>query len=188
MENGPDQKTSSTPRCLVLIGFMGSGKSSVGRKLQEQLGYTLIDTDQLIEKRQGKSIPKIFSTDGEDVFRDIECELLKELVKDSPSNRIISTGGGIILRESNRKLLRELGFVVWLKATPEEILERTSRNNHRPLLQTKDPKGAVARLMAERDSLYRDTAHLELDTKGLDIEEVCAGILDCASYHFTHGD
>ena len=182
MDNDPSQHP---PRTLVLIGFMGSGKSTIGRKLHEQLGYQLIDTDVLIEERQGISISKIFADQGEPAFRDMETALLQELVANPPANRIVSTGGGIILREENRKLLQELGFVVWLKAPDAEILERTKRNNDRPLLQTEDPVAAVKKMMTERDPLYTESAHLELDTGNLDVEEACAGILECASYHFT---
>lgn len=181
-----DNPSQHPPRTLVLIGFMGTGKSTVGRKLHEQLGYELIDTDQQIELRRKQTIPEIFAKEGEQAFRDLETELLRELADNPPTNRIISTGGGIVLREQNRKLLRQLGFVVWLTAAPVEILKRTSRNNHRPLLQTEDPQQAIHRMLAERNPLYREAAHLELDTDNLDIEEACAGILECASYHFTH--
>jgi shikimate kinase len=184
MDSNPNH---SPPRCLVLIGFMGCGKSSIGRKLHEQLGYQFIDTDQCIEQRRKQSIPQIFAKDGEEAFRDLESSLLQELADSPPDNRIISTGGGIVLREANRKLLRELGFVVWLKASAEEILNRTSRNSNRPLLQTEDPKAAITEMMVQRSPLYKEAAHLELDTGNLDIEETCAGILECASYHFTKG-
>lgn len=173
------------PRSLVLIGFMGSGKTTIGRKLQDQLGYPLVDTDQLIEEREGKTIRDIFADQGEPAFRDMETGLLEELGANSVDRRIVSTGGGIIGRERNRTLLRDLGFVVWLKVCPTEIRKRTARNKGRPLLQTEEPDDTIARLMAEREPLYRQTAHLELETTGLDLEEVCAGILDCASYHFT---
>ncbi len=113
-------------RNIILIGFMGTGKSTIGRNLSRTFGYPLIDTDQMIEEQQGRPIPDIFATDGEDVFRDIETEVLRSLHKHS--GHIIATGGGIIGREENRKLLRELGYVVWLIAKPSEILDRTSRN------------------------------------------------------------
>ena len=176
------------PRTLVLIGFMGSGKSTIGRRLHEQLGYQLIDTDALIEERQHTTISEIFATRGETAFRDMETALLEELAAQPPANRIVSTGGGIILREENRQLLRDMGFVVWLKAPASEILDRTGRNDDRPLLQTEDPKAAIKAMMSERKPLYKEASHLKLDTGELDIEEACAGILECASYHFTHQD
>ena len=118
----------------------------------------------------------------------METSLLQELAESPPANRIISTGGGIVLREQNRKLLHELGFVVWLKAPLGEIMERTSRNKQRPLLQTEDPQAAIMAMLAERDPLYSECAHLELDTGNLDLEETCAGILECAGYHFSKGE
>ena len=185
MDIDPEQ---NPPRTLVLIGFMGSGKSTVGRKLHQQLSYELIDTDHIIEQRQKQSIPQIFAKQGEEAFREMETSLLQELAESPPANRIISTGGGIVLREQNRKLLRDLGFVVWLKACSVEILDRTSRNNQRPLLQTEDPQAAVKAMLAERNPLYGECAHLELDTGNLDLEETCAGILECAGYHFSKGE
>lgn len=182
MEPNPDL---TPPRCLVLIGFMGSGKTTIGRRLQEQLGYPLLDTDHLIEERQGKSIREIFADEGEDAFRDMESSLLEELAAEPMTSRIISTGGGIIGRAANCELLRRLGFVVWLKAPAEEIGNRTARNSTRPLLQNDDPAAAIAQLMTEREPCYRATAHLELETADLDVDEVCTGILECASYHFT---
>jgi len=184
-----DSTPNSNPsRCLVLIGFMGSGKSTIGRKLHDQLGYQLIDTDQLIEERQHKSIPQIFADEGEAFFRDLESALLRELAASPATNRIISTGGGIVLRDENRRLLQELGYVVWLRTPGSEILKRTSRNSNRPLLQTENPQAAIEAMLAEREPIYRETAHLEIDTGNLNIDEACAGILDCASYHFTQGE
>lgn len=182
MDNNPSQHP---PRTLVLIGFMGSGKSTIGRMLHEQLGYRLIDTDLLIEERQGMSVSDIFAQHGEPAFRDMETVLLRELIQDDPANRIISTGGGIILREENRKLLRRLGFVAWLKAPFSEILERTSRNDDRPLLQTRNPESAIKTMMSEREPLYDEAAHLKLNTGELNIGESCTGIIECASYHFA---
>jgi shikimate kinase len=99
---------------IILIGFMGTGKSTIGRNLSQTFGYPLIDTDQLIVEQQGCSIPKIFEEKSEQAFRDMETEVLKSLIKHS--GHIIATGGGIIGRPENRQLLRELGYVVWLIA------------------------------------------------------------------------
>ena len=177
---------SIPPKSLVLIGFMGSGKSTVGRKLQDRLGYPLVDTDQEIEKRAGKSISEIFAEDGEDAFRKMETELLRELNSPEAPRRIISTGGGIIGREENRKLLREIGYVVWLKAPAETILERTAKNKSRPLLQTDNPMVQIDELMKKRQPLYEETAHQPVSTADLDSDEVATGILECARYYFTH--
>lgn len=169
-------------RNIILIGFMGTGKSTIGRNLSQTFGYPLIDTDQLIEQQQGRPIPEIFAADGENAFREIETEVLRSLHKHS--GHIIATGGGIIGREENRKLLRELGYVVWLIAKPSEILDRTSRNSNRPLLNNDDPEGTIRDLLEIRTPLYRDTAHLGIETDNLSFDEVTTGIIESARYHF----
>lgn len=178
-----------TPKNLVLIGFMGSGKSTVGRELHRRLQYKCIDTDQEIEARTGRAIKEIFAEEGgEFAFREMETSLLRELAAGGDGDderRIISTGGGICGREENRALLRRLGYVVWLHAPIEVIVERTSKNQDRPLLNIADPAGRIRTLMAERDPLYRETAHLDIDTTGLDFKEISIGILESARYFFT---
>ncbi len=173
------------PKNIVLIGFMGSGKSTVGRELHQRLGYPLVDMDHVIEQRAGKSITAIFAEAGETAFRDMETDLLAELNDPSALRRIISTGGGVIGREQNRTLLRQLGYVVWLYAPISTILERTGKNRDRPLLDTEDPAARVEALMAERKSLYAEAAHLKIDTVGLDSSELATGILESARYFFT---
>jgi len=179
-------ESSTPPKSLVLIGFMGTGKSTVGRALQARLGYPLVDMDHQIEEQAGKPISQIFADDGEESFREMETKLLRELSHPDAPRRIISTGGGVIGREENRKLLRDLGYVVWLKAPAAAILDRTSKNNKRPLLNAEDPMEQIQSLMAKREPLYQETAHLQIDTTGLDSDEVAAGILECARYFFTH--
>jgi shikimate kinase len=178
---------SNTPsENIVLIGFMGCGKSTIGRELHQRLGYPLVDMDHEIEKRAGKPITRIFAQDGEAAFRDMETALLRELNDPDAPRRIISTGGGVVGRQENRELLKHLGYVVWLHAPPAVILERTGKNRSRPLLQTEDPAEKIRSLMAERQPLYQETAHLKLDTSGLCSDEVATGILECARYFFTH--
>ena len=169
---------------LILVGFMGTGKSTIGRQLSKALGYPLIDTDARIVAQQKRPIPEIFEAEGEEHFRDLETETLRTLQTDKCHKRIIATGGGIVLREENRQLLRDLGFVVWLVAQPETILERTSRNKERPLLQTKDPEETILLMLAQRDAYYRETAHLILETTNLDFSEITTGIIECARYHY----
>ena len=173
------------PKSLVLIGFMGSGKSTVGRELHHRLGYPLVDMDQVIEQRARKSIAAIFADEGEEAFREMETNLLEELDDPTAPRRIISTGGGVIGRERNRALLRHLGYVVWLHAPLAVILDRTGRNRDRPLLHTDDPAARVAALMAVRKPLYAEAAHLQVDTSGLDAKELATGILESARYFFT---
>lgn len=178
-------QSSTPPKNIVLIGFMGCGKSTVGRELQHRLGYPLVDMDQVLEQRAGKPITAIFADQGEKAFRDMETALLRELNDAGAPRRIISTGGGVVGRAENRALLRDLGYVVWLHAPTQVIHERTSKTRCRPLLQTDDPIARIETLMAERQPLYQETAHLKLDTAGLSSGEVATGILECARYFFT---
>jgi len=153
---------TSHPENLVLIGFMGSGKSSVGRLAAKALGFQFLDTDQAIIERAGRQISEIFATDGEASFRTLETEAIASL---SHLRRcVISTGGGAVLAEKNRELLRNLGFVVCLTASDEVLFERVSRNTKRPLLQTENPRETLSKLVHERNTLYRETAHWTLDT------------------------
>lgn len=174
------------PKNLVLIGFMGSGKSTVGRELHARLGYELVDMDTVIEQREGRPITRIFEENGEEYFRDRETALLEELNDGSGVRRIISTGGGVVGREANRDLLRHMGYVVWLHAPVEVIYERTSRNRERPLLQTENPIAKIEALMEKRKPWYEETAHLKVDTTGLDGGELAVGILESARYFFSN--
>jgi shikimate kinase len=178
-------ESQTPPKNIVLIGFMGSGKSTVGRELHHRLGYPLVDMDQVIEQRAGKPITAIFAEDGEEAFREMETGLLEELSDPAAPRRIISTGGGVIGREKNRALLRHLGYVVWLHAPTAVILDRTAKNRDRPLLHTDDPVARVEALLETRKPLYRETAHLKVDTAGLDCGELATGILESARYFFT---
>lgn len=179
------QHADSIPHNLVLIGFMGCGKTTVGRELHGLLGYQLVDTDAVIEGRAGLPITRIFAEQGEEAFREMETGLLRELTAAEPIPRIISTGGGIVARAENRDLLRHLGYVVWLRAPASVILRRTRRNQSRPLLQTEDPATRIRLLLDEREPWYRESAHLTLDTAGLDSRELATGILESARYFFA---
>ncbi|WP_411827457.1 shikimate kinase [Luteolibacter sp. AS25] len=179
-------KLEVIPKNIVLIGFMGSGKSTVGRELHERLGYQLTDMDQLIEESMGKKITEIFKEEGEQAFRDFETLQLIEIAKQTDKRHIISTGGGIVVRAENRQLLKKLGYVVWLHAPEEVILERTSRNRDRPLLNTPNAAEKISQLLAVRTPWYQEAAHLKVDTAGLDSGEIATGILESARYHFSH--
>ncbi len=169
---------------IVLIGFMGSGKSTIGRELSQLLGYPLLDTDALIVERDGRPIPRIFAESGEEAFRDLESAVLADLHAGGPSHRVIATGGGIVTLPKNRRLLRRLGYVVWLMVTPKAVLRRTSRNKQRPLLNNPDPTGTISRLLEERTPLYRETSHLAVETDSLNFPEISAGIIESARYFF----
>ncbi len=158
-------RVSALRNNIVLIGFMGSGKSSIGRRVATRLGFQFLDTDALLVEREGREIAEIFEQDGESRFRDLETSVLGSLgVRD---RCVISTGGGVILREENRALLRELGLVVWLTASDDVIYERVSRTDKRPLLRTADPRATVTQLFAARRPLYEAAAEFTLDTSTL---------------------
>lgn len=180
MSSEPD---ASLPLNIVLVGFMATGKSTIGRRLARKAGFKFIDCDHEIEKQQGMKISEIFSDHGEDHFRHLEAEYLKSL--GDKQSLVISTGGGVVTREAARKILPSLGYVVWLHAKKREIHERVMRNNKRPLVQTPDPWKTIKTLLKQRKPQYKKVAHLKVNTHGLDINETIQGILDSASYHFA---
>ena len=140
---------------IILIGFMGCGKTSVGIKLSYRLKQTFLDTDKQIEKKQGRSIREIFASDGEAAFRQMETECIKELLAGTGnSKQIFSTGGGTPVKEENRELLKRLGTVVYLKVSPEVVYERLKGDTSRPLLQTDNPKGRIEELLGSRKEAY----------------------------------
>ncbi len=156
---------------LVLIGFMGSGKTSVGLKLSYKLKMPVEDTDKLIERREGKSIRQIFEEEGEEVFRKKETELLGELA-DRQGRVIYSVGGGTPVREENRKLLRQLGTVVYLQISPETVYERLKGDTTRPLLQCENPLEKIRELMESRKEAYESCADIIIAVDLLDMEEI----------------
>lgn len=147
---------------MILIGLPGAGKSTVGRQLAKRLQLEFVDSDQVIEQRLGCSIASLFAREGEQAFRDIEESVLDELTLLPP--RVLSTGGGSVLRPINRQRLRARGRVVYLRSTPEEVFRRVRHDTARPLLQVQDPLKRLRELFAERDPLYRETAHFTVDT------------------------
>jgi shikimate kinase len=165
---------------------MACGKSTLGRELHHRLGYPLMDMDQIIEARSGKTIAAIFTDDGEPAFRDMETTLLRELHDPSAQRRIISTGGGVVGRAENRSLIKSLGYVVWLDAPARVILDRTRKHHHRPLLNTQDPTTQILTLMEHRRPLYQECAHLKLDTTCLGYVDLATGILECSRYFFNN--
>jgi shikimate kinase len=161
---------------LVLVGMTGAGKSSVGRQVADRLDCEWVDTDQLIEKSTGRTVRDIFAVDGEAAFRALETEALSAALE-SPKPSVISTGGGIVLSEGNRKLLREPQHrVVWLMADPSILLERLQHGMHRPLLD-QDPEGTLARMWQQREALYREVADVIVSVDGRSIVDVTEAIL-----------
>lgn len=161
---------------IVLIGFMGCGKSSVGRRLAVLTGHRFVDTDELVVQSEGCSIPEIFACGGEEAFRNTEEKVLADLV--GVAGVVLATGGGAILRETNREAMKKIGTVAWLDADPDSLFERASRSNRRPLLQTENPRKTFDDLLALRRSIYEAAADFRFDSTGLGHEEVAQSILD----------
>ena len=171
---------------IVLIGFMGAGKSSVGRILARMTGLARFDTDEMVTERFGLTVSQIFEAHGEGAFREAETEALRELFDKGPA--IIVTGGGIVLRPENVELLRELGTIVHLSADEETLFARISRRSTRPLLQTPNPRATIVDLLGARLPLYREAAAVEVDTSHLTHEEVATKVLEDVEEHERERD
>lgn len=160
---------------VILIGFMGSGKTTVGLRLSYRLRQPVIDTDKEIEREEKRSITDIFAAEGEAYFRDRETACLKKLIKDA-HNQIISVGGGVPLREENRVLLHELGQVFYLRASAGTIYGRLKHDTTRPLLQGAEPLNKIRTLLDERDDYYMEAADVVIDVDGKDFEKILGEI------------
>lgn len=165
---------------IVLVGFMGTGKTSVGIKLAKALSMSFIDTDDIIENDYKMSISDIFALHGEEYFRDLESAVVEKVCK--LNGYIIATGGGIVKREMNIKKLKESGVVFCLSASPEIILQRTSGDNHRPLLRVEDPINQIKRMLSERKQFY-ECADYNIDTSDLNIDQVAEKIISIFSLY-----
>jgi len=160
---------------IALIGFMGAGKSAVGRELSRRTGWPRHDTDEMIRAQFGISIPDIFARHGEPAFRDAETALLKTLEPGLAS--IVVTGGGIILREENVRLLRGMGRIIWIDADEEILWQRASRHSTRPLLQTPDPRARFTELLRERLPRYQTAADHRINASSSSIAAVTDEII-----------
>lgn len=154
---------------IILIGFMGCGKSSVGVRLSYELRIPLLDTDKEIERQHKAAVSEIFEKHGEEAFRNMETECLIGLLKDK-DEKIISVGGGLPLRSENRVLLKELGRVFYLRVSAETVCKRLAGDTTRPLLQGENPKEKVRELLGKRSSIYEAAADviIDADDKGFD--------------------
>ena len=168
-------------RNLALIGFMGTGKSSVGRAVADCLHYAFLDTDHVIEARAGKAIKDIFAQDGEPVFRNWEARIVEELTHRNTT--VIATGGGLPTREANLASLKSHALVVCLWASPEAIYERVREHSHRPLLNDVDPLSKIRDLLAVREAYYRQ-ADVLLNTEMRSVREVAMQVLH--HFHMAH--
>lgn len=159
---------------VILTGFMGTGKSSVGRLLACRLGYAFRDVDALIVEQEGKSINDIFSEKGELYFREVESTVLMRVLQDS--SQVISTGGGAVISDDNRKAMKRCGVVVNLVATAEAILHRLRGDGERPLLREEKSLQRIETMLAQREGYYCD-ADIRIDTNGKNVEDVAREIL-----------
>jgi len=152
----------SIPGNIFLVGMMGAGKTSVGRVLAKRLNKVFYDSDHVIEQRTGVKIPVIFEIEGEPGFRHRESVVIDELT--ALDEVVLATGGGAVLARENRERLRTRGTVVYLRASVKDLLNRTRHDKNRPLLQTADPRARLNELFEIRDPLYREIAHVTIDT------------------------
>ena len=160
---------------IYLIGFMGSGKSTIGAALSQSTGRRLLDTDELIVERDGRDIPAIFEESGEPFFRKIEREALND-VASMDEGCIVSCGGGVVLSQENVELMQASGRIVWLVASSREILRRVASDTSRPLLSGKKTLQDIETMMEERHDAYAGAADITVDTDGMGIDEIVACI------------
>jgi len=159
---------------VVLTGFMGTGKSSIGKLLAYRLGKSFVDIDKQIEKEMGISIPEIFAKYGEEFFRVKEHEVVERISR--YKNAVIATGGGVVLNARNMECLRQKGLIICLRANPDVILERTSRRPTRPLLQCENPRQVIVDLLAKRQPFYEE-ADYHVDTSVLTPHQITEQII-----------
>ena len=147
---------------IILVGPMGAGKSTIGRLLAVKLGCDFLDTDHVIEEKTGADIAWIFDVEGEAGFRDRETQVLKEL--SALSSTVIATGGGIVVREDNRRLLAKHSAVIYLKASLQQLVSRTAKDKKRPLLQVENPVAKIKSLLSEREAFYSEVSDYVVET------------------------
>lgn len=160
---------------IFFIGPMGAGKTTIGRQLARSLGRSFYDSDREIEARTGADIPLIFEMEGEAGFRAREKAMIDELT--AKDDIVLATGGGAVLDPENRQHLSQRGFVIYLCAPVDQLINRTTKDKNRPLLQTADPEQRLRNILAERDPLYRETAHHIMVTDGRPVRSVVKSLL-----------
>ena len=160
--NAPQVSSGPGGKPIFLVGMMGAGKTTLGRQLAKTLNREFVDLDLALEERCGVPVAVIFEIEGEEGFRKRESQLLDHYSQQA--GIVLATGGGAVLAEQNRQMLKERGVVVYLRATSEELYQRVARDRQRPLLQTEDPRARVAELLTLRAPLYEEVATLAFDT------------------------
>lgn len=161
---------------VFLIGFMGSGKSTVASHLAQNYGMEIIEMDQMIVEREGMSIPDIFSKKGELYFREAEANLLLEIQHEQ--NKVVSCGGGVVLREENLQVMKKSGQIILLNAKPETILERVKEDDNRPLLRGNKNVQFIGDMLGKRQPKYERAADFVVDTDGKTADEICKEIIE----------
>jgi shikimate kinase len=162
---------------VVLVGLMGTGKTTVGAMLAEHLRRPFCDTDAVVEARHGRTVREIWESDGEPAYRVLETSVLLDALRD-PNPLVVAAAGGVVLAAENRAALRQPGcVVVWLTADPAVLVARARSGGHRPLLDD-DPAGAMARMAVDREALYREVADVTVRVDELSADEVCDAVLD----------
>jgi shikimate kinase len=164
---------------IILTGFMGVGKTSVGTRLAKDLGFTFVDTDEQIEADQNITVTGIFSTFGEPYFRDVETRIIKQVLENE--NQVVSTGGGAVIRDENRRAFKENGVTLCLTAHPESIYDRIKHETHRPLLQGENPLARIRELLDAREQFYRQ-ADFIIDTSERSVDDVISEIKEKVRY------
>lgn len=161
---------------LILVGMMGSGKTTMGRALAKHLGKVFVDSDEEIIKRTGVTVPHIFDIEGESGFRLRETAAIHDLA--GRDNMVLATGGGAVLAEQNRTMLQQNGIVVYLKANVHDLWQRTRHDRNRPLLQTKDPHAKLNELFQQRDPLYRKVSDIVVQSGKQSVHALMLHLLD----------
>ena len=163
---------------IVLVGLMGSGKTTVGKRIAQELGYPFVDSDDVVASVAGKSVREIFAQDGEAVFRQCESDAIKSVLVGRKSSVVLATGGGAVISSENRSLISEQASnVVWLDASVEDLVVRTKQSAARPLLDG-DAAATLQSLSSQRSAWYEEVATVRIDTRGKTVAKVCSAVME----------
>ena len=163
---------------IVLVGLMGSGKTTVGKRIAQELGYSFVDSDDVVATAAGKSVREIFAQDGEATFRRYESDAIRSVLTNGTASVVLATGGGAVISSENRSLMsEEASHVVWLDASVEELVVRTKSGTARPLLDG-DAAATLQALSSQRSAWYDEVATVRIDTRGKPVTRVCSAVLE----------